>query len=211
MYSNVDGLTSKRLELKDTIQEKNPDIICITETKLIPETTIEALGINDYNIWRRERTEKGGGGVMIMAKKDIAAVEIEQRATTFAELIALEIRTKSKGIIVATSYIAPKSDVWSKEDHKQLTQESHTVLSDLLHKMENKSQDIILTGDFNCEINWETLEAKSHPNNWNENLLDLITDHCLHQHVNKPTRRRGTDKPSMLDLIFTRQPEDITN
>ena len=145
-----------------------------------------------------------------MAKKEITAVEIEQRPTTYAEVIAIEVKTKSRGIIVATSYIAPKTNTWNDEEHKQLIQESHTVLSDLLQKMENKAQDIILTGDFNCEINWETLEAKSHPTNWNENLLDLITDHCLHQHVNKPTRCRGTDKPSMLDLIFTRQPEDIT-
>ena len=197
--------------MRDIIQEKKPDIICITETKLTPEITFEALGLDDYNIWRKERTNKGGGGVMIMTKKELTVLEIEQTPTTYAEVIAVEIRTQNRGMIVATSYIAPKTNAWSPEEHQQLTRESHAVLADLLHRMENKSQDILLTGDFNCDIDWDTLEAKSHTNDWNENLLNLITDHCLHQHVNQPTRFRGTDNPSKLDLIFTRQPEDITN
>ena len=146
-----------------------------------------------------------------MTKKEITALEIEQRPTTYAEVIALEIRNQNSGIIVATSYIAPKTNTWSPEEHQQLTLESHAILADLLRRMEDKSQDIILTGDFNCDIDWETLDAKSHSHDWNENLLNLITDHCLHQHVNQPTRFRGNDRPSKLDLIFTRQPEDITD
>ena len=84
----------------------------------------------------------------------------------------------------------------------------------MLQRTENKSQEIILTGDFNCAIDWNTLEAIYKPHikkRWNENVLDLVTDFCLHQHVNENTRARGTDNPSMLDLIFTRQQEDITD
>ena len=113
--------------------------------------------------------------------------------------------------MVVVAYIAPQTKIWSDEEHQQLTTETLDTLKDLLRKMETKSQDIILTGDFNCEVNWETLEAKNHKHNWNENLLNLITDSCLHQHITEPTRHRGTDRPSMLDLIFTRQVEDITD
>ena len=127
------------MELRDIIQEKKPDIICITETKLTPEITFEALGLDDYNIWRKERTNKGGGGVMIMTKKELTVLEIEQTPTTYAEVIAVEIRTQNRGMIVATSYIAPKTNAWSPEEHQQLTRESHAVLADLLHRMENKS------------------------------------------------------------------------
>ena len=211
MYSNVDGLTNKKLELKDIIQERNPDIVCITETKLKSETTIEALGLDDYNVWRRERTNKNGGGVMIMTKKELTVLEIELKPTTYAEVIAIEIKNKTRGIIVATTYHAPKTDSWSKEEHQQLSLDTQATLTDLLRKMENKSQDIILAGDFNSEVNWETLEAKSHTHDWNENLLNVITDHCLHQHINENTRFRGTDRPSKPDLVFTRQPEDITD
>ena len=146
-----------------------------------------------------------------MTKKDLTGVEIEQMPTTYAEVIALEIKTQNKGLMVATVYTPPKTKCWSKEEHEQLILETKTILTELLRRRESKSQEIILTGDFNCDINWETLEAKSHSENWNEILLNLITDHCLHQHVNEYTRFRGTDHPSMLDLIFTRQQEDITD
>ena len=48
-----------------------PDIICITETKLEPKTMDETLGQEQYNIWRKERTNKEGGGLMIMLKKSL--------------------------------------------------------------------------------------------------------------------------------------------
>ena len=71
---------TKIRELKDTIQEKKPDMICITETKLTKESSIEALGLDtrNYNVWRKERTCKEGGGIMIMTKKELTALEIEQ-------------------------------------------------------------------------------------------------------------------------------------
>ena len=71
MYSNADGVCSisKLAELRYRIQEKKPEIVCITETKLTKITNDEALGLEQYNIWRKERTSKEGGGVMMMTKK----------------------------------------------------------------------------------------------------------------------------------------------
>ena len=37
MYTNIDGLTSGILELRDYMMEKKPDVVCITETKLREE------------------------------------------------------------------------------------------------------------------------------------------------------------------------------
>ena len=34
-------------------------------------------------------------------------------------------------------------------------------------------------------------------------FIEAVRDSFLHQHVEKPTRRRGNDDPSLLDLIFT--------
>ena len=69
MYTNADGICSKLPEFKDRIQTINPDIICITETKLEAIITDEALGLVQYNIWRKERKNKEGGGIMILIKK----------------------------------------------------------------------------------------------------------------------------------------------
>ena len=214
MYTNADGLCSKLPEIKDQIKVKNPDVICITETKLKPDIADEALGLEHYNIWRKERTNKEGGGIMIMAKKELIATEVELLRTTYAEALAIEIKSKKGSLLVATTYIAPETNAWSKEEHIQLRQESIDTLKHLLQRVETKSQEMILTGDFNCSIDWNTREAirKPHiPTIWNENILDLASDFSLHQHINENTRARGTDNPSMPDQLFTRQQEDIVN
>ena len=152
MYTNADGICSKLPEFKDRIQTINPDIICITETKLEAIITDEALGLVQYNIWRKERKNKEGGGIMILIKKELTATEVELITTTYAEALAVEVKTKRGSLLVATTYIAPKTDTWNTEEHKQLQQESLDTLKHLLQRAETKSQEIILTGDFNCAI-----------------------------------------------------------
>ena len=131
--------------------------------------------------------------------------------TTYAEILAILVKTKEGGLLVSTTYCAPKTEAWNPEEHQQLQQDTLNTLTDLLQKTESKFQDIILTGDFNCAIDWKILEAKIRPQPWNNNLLNLITDFCLQQHVTQNTRARGTDRPSQPDLILTRQHEDIEN
>ena len=143
MYTNADGIHSKLPEFKDRIQDKNPDIICITETKLASKTMDVTLGLEHYNIWRKDRTDKEGGGVMIMTKRELTVVQVELITTTFAEALAIEVRTKRGGLLVATTYIAPKTDAWSPEEHQQLQRESLDTLKNMLQRMETKSQDII--------------------------------------------------------------------
>ena len=96
MYTNADGICSKLPEFNDIIQDINPDIICITETKLTANTTDEALGLEQYNIWRKERTNKRGGGIMIMTRKELTATEVELLTTTYAEALAIDIKTKKE-------------------------------------------------------------------------------------------------------------------
>ena len=48
MYTNVDGLMGKELELRDYIKENNPGIICLMETKLGREVASKALVFEKY-------------------------------------------------------------------------------------------------------------------------------------------------------------------
>ncbi len=75
MYTNIDGLVSRLLELKDYLKNNKPEVICLTETK--PKEEIKLGFAKDgYSTWRRDRKGKGGGGVMILVKEDIV-VEVE--------------------------------------------------------------------------------------------------------------------------------------
>ena len=69
VYANVDGLISKLMELEDIIKDKKPQVICLTETKLSTNILDDTLNFGNYNIWRKDRKIKQGGGVMILTSK----------------------------------------------------------------------------------------------------------------------------------------------
>ena len=76
MYTNVDGIISSILELRDYIRKSKPDVECLTETKLKEEIQLH-FQKEGYNMWRRDRKEKTGGGVLILAKKSINVEEVD--------------------------------------------------------------------------------------------------------------------------------------
>ena len=71
---------------------------------------------------------------------------------------------------------------------------------------------MIICGDFNFgEISWasndverigQVLDAR--------NFLDSINDSFLHQHVLVDTHNLDGDNPTNLDLVFTRDPGDVS-
>ena len=70
---------------------------------------------------------------------------------------------------------------------------------------------LLLMGDFNVkEINWVENEAEGSINSQAFKFYECIKDCFLHQHVLVPTRFRG-DQRSTLDLIFTKEEEDVKN
>ncbi len=72
-----------------------------------------------------------------------------------------------------------------------------------LKKMVMESSDIVTVGDFNCkEINWETLTTTGSENSWSNRLLNWAVENLMTQQVD--TRFSGRDKPSRLDLVFTK-------
>ncbi|KAJ3651983.1 hypothetical protein Zmor_017985 [Zophobas morio] len=54
MYTKLDPLTLY-------IQEKNPACILLTETWLSPVVPDSLIGLNDYILYRTDRTSRGGG------------------------------------------------------------------------------------------------------------------------------------------------------
>jgi len=60
----------------------------------------------------------------------------------------------------------------------------------------------LIVGDFNFEdINWNKWEGHTVASN---NFLHTIQGHFLIQHVTFPTRARGVNEPSLLDLIISK-------
>ena len=63
-------------------------------------------------------------------------------------------------------------------------------------------------------IYWETItniETNTLQKRENEIFIECIRDSYLYQHIKEPTRQRGGDKPSVLDLIFTNEENTVTD
>ena len=122
-YTNVDGLLSSILEIKDYVSSEKPDVLCMMETKLKEEINVN-FQPEGFKLWRRDRKGKGGGGgVLIMVKEDIA-VEGVQYGDGMAEVISIIIRNNERDrrkIIVA--YVPPRTNTWKLEEYKTMQRE----------------------------------------------------------------------------------------
>lgn len=59
-------------------------------------------------------------------------------------------------------------------------------------------------GDFDCKkIEWKNLDLHEERELWKNKFLECVEESFLHQYVMEYTRARGSDTPSILDLIFT--------
>ena len=91
-------------------------------------------------------------------------------------------------------------------DHEEMRKET----LETLEKVIRESNRLLLCGDFNCkEVDWEGMDSGCEEGGWGDKLLELVTDNALVQHIQETTRERGSDNPSRLDLVFTRQREEI--
>ena len=206
VYTNVDGIVSKRLEITDMLKEKKPMVFCMVETKVRKEINLNLFGWNDYNIWRKDRVGKFGGGVCVLVHKSLRVRNITIESNK-AEVLALEVTTKeNEKIRIMTAYVAPYSAAWTRLDHEEMRNETLVTLEKLIRE----SSRLLLCGDFNCkEVDWEGMDSGCEEGGWGDRLLELVTDNALVQHIKETTRERGGDNPSRLDLVFTRQEEEI--
>ena len=187
MYTNIDGLLSGLLELRDYLIEKKPDVVCITETKLREEIQI-SFKEQGYNVWRRDRKGKAGGGVLIIVPDNIYIEEVQYGEDT-AEIVSITIRTNERERIrIILTCVPPRTNTWGLDKHKEMQKEVLISLDNMLRK-DNK---ILLLGDFNCKnINWKEMEVCENAGQWGEDLLQMAMVNTLDQWVNEYTRLRG--------------------
>ena len=107
MYTNIDGVNSsiKCDSLELAIQQNNPHIIFLTETKL-QTTDITSTFVNtcDYNIYQRDRGVIGGG-VMIMVHKSLASASCENVSWEDIEAVATTVHINNKKLLLGCRYI----------------------------------------------------------------------------------------------------------
>ena len=127
--------------------------------------------------------------------RSIQATEYTPK-TKHQESVWVEIN-RHNNMIVRCIYNSPNSDI-----------NNHSSLLDLLKEvcLEQKFSHVLIMGDFNYrQVDWTTWKTNGSENSNDFKFVQILRDTYLHQHVTEPTRARGTNIPSTLDLILTNE------
>ena len=159
----------------------------MTETWL-SETIYDAeVGTSNYQIFRCDRKNKGGG-VLIAVDKSIRSIQLTVGYNIEAVMVELE-----SYLVVLCIYAQPNCCTEYFQD-----------LLACLHSLP-EDKNILVTGDFNLpEIHWEALSGGGLRST---EFCDCILEKNLVQLIFEPTHRMG----STLDLVLSNQPDRICN
>ena len=211
MFTNADQLTSsKKVELTEYIQREKPMIIAVSEVK--PKNTVERETLDycipDYSLHPINLDSHVGRGIAIYThtSMDKSTVQINPEVQ-FNEVCLLEIKLRGgDAMLFGCFYRSPTATEHSEENNNNL--------NNLLRKLcgKKKYSHICFTGDFNYrDINWSTCVTPHNERSKEVKFIETLRDCFLHQHVTKPTRRRGNDDPSLIDLILTNEAMQVSN
>ena len=184
---------------------KKPDIIMITEVKpknaryILEEVEIT---LQNYNIVT-SKFEKDGRGIAIYVRKGLSFEEVEMKSD-FNESVWISMKLKNADKLLAGCvYRSPSSsDINGKN------------LRSLIKEASSKSYShLLIAGDMNYpSINWDDWSTPGDNQNSEDFLfIEELRASYLYQHINEPTRGRGTNEPHVLDLIITNEEDMVDN
>ena len=191
VYFNARSIVNKRAEIELLVHEENPDVIGITETWLRPDIEDSEINLDSYALFRKDRTNARGGGVLIYIRETLKALIREDLTQDkFEESIWIELRSMLDKTIIGVCYRAPTSNATNDDS-----------LFKLISKCSKES--VLVMGDFNFgDIKWEDYDGKGQ----GKLFLDCISDNIFSQHVDQATR-----KSNILDLILSNEDDIVQN
>ena len=187
-HMNIRSVTGKSEQIQHLIADSNLDYLCLSETWLHKNSPSAALSVPGYNIYRRDRPEGKGGGIMFYVKDNISCSQIQWRCVNELECIGLNIILSPQMSFTLVGLYRPPSSKVTLFDQ----------LSSILKEC-NLDKEVILMGDFN--INWEDKCNR-------RALKQIVNTFDLTQLIKGPTRITQTSK-TQIDLIFSNKPERI--
>jgi Reverse transcriptase (RNA-dependent DNA polymerase)/Endonuclease-reverse transcriptase len=202
LYTNADSLFNKLTELRCIIELLNPKVLAITEVKHKKKWMIHTseLSIENYILYINDLNPNNNRGVIVYVHKSIKSKNIDF-GMKFSEYLAIEIESGDGKFLLCNIYRSPSSQ---EENDKELN-------SLITHVSQSYKSKKIIIGDFNFnDINWETWQTEFVGSKGNV-FIDMLRNNLLLQEVHKPTRARGKDKPSILDLVITDDADLVQN
>lgn len=199
MYTNACSIGNKKHELNRYIDLIKPDIIGITEV-----WDKSTFVLNGYQpAIRKDRPDNIiGGGVMILIHDSLKIIERDVFVDQgFEDSVWCLLQTNDKKkLLIGNCYRSPQSTGTNNANLRALFEKASRM---------NVAHTLIM-GDFNYkEIEWRTGIVQGPDSSDARLFLNVVQDSFLCQHVHSPTRFRQGNTPSTLDLIFTKEENDI--
>jgi hypothetical protein len=196
VYSNTDSVGNKWAEIK--CLSVGIDILAFTETWLRPDISVETLIPGGFVTYRADRKDgRIGGGVMLMVAEHHLQSPGGEFATPNIQIIYMEIKSRKDPMTIVLVYRSPSATI--NED---------IGLIDFLSGLVRANGNILIMGDFNApHIKWKDDDTEA--GGFDRIFLDFIHQFALMQHVDQPTRLRGVQKASILDLVLTKSENQV--
>ena len=108
MHVNIRRLLPKFVLLTALAQSANPDVLAVSESRLRKATKNPEISIPNYNIFRQDRTAKGGG-IAVYCRDSLQSYVILSRSVLKQfKLLLLKIPiSRNKSLTVAACYRPP--------------------------------------------------------------------------------------------------------
>ena len=210
MYTNADQMTTiKMSELIKMIECEHPLIVAVCEVKPknAKERTLKDYEIPNFTLHPVNLEDSRGRGIAVYTHDSIGKSVIQVIPNTdFQEACLLEVRLRGGDVLLfGCLYRSP-----TRSDTSAINNISLNKL--LRYVTTKKYSHICLVGDLNYNsINWSSWTTACESDSTENDFIETCRDSYLYQHVTEPTRRRGTDEPSLLDLILTNEEMQISD
>ena len=188
------------------INTNNPDILVLTEVApknnryLLQKSELEIKG---YSLYINNFEEKGVRGVAIYVKKNIATMQVYPKESA-PDTAWVEIKaSKNKRMIIGGIH----------RSHSNSSDNNEKLWKTITYMASLYKDNMLLMGDFNCSgIDWTNqLTVDINTNSINNKLIEMLRDCYLEQVITENTRARGSNVPSLIDLVLCYDREQISN
>ena len=167
----------------------------MNETRLDLSFTDNQVGLNGYDIIRKDRS-RNGGGVCIFLRSSINYKIRSDLISTDLEALCVEItKPHSRPFIVTTVYRPPNA-----------TSDFFDHFEKLIKQIDDENKEMYLLGDLNCDM----LKKEALQNTSTKKLNSLHELYQLFQLIEEPTRITMKSS-SLIDHVVTNTPEKISH
>lgn len=146
VYTNTRGITGKMKSLKGVVEELNPQIMAISETKL---NTDKNVIVDGYKWIGRPREGKQGGGIGILVQDEIRKhTNIHKIEQGDIEIMWITIRHRGNRPMTIGLYYGKQESRTSRDEAEQ---EIEKIKQDI-QELTEKGHYILIVGDFNAKL-----------------------------------------------------------